>query len=334
MTSWLLEGDVAVQFQTHRDLLGHRDGYLQGRIAREGYGAALLSRCGRDGHWGGGFYQPKWTSTHYTLLELKNLGLNRDHPQPQRAVRLVLEGKKGRDGGLNPTKTVEHSDACVNGMALNYSTYFGAQEEHLQSVVDYLLRQRVPDGGFNCRFHRAEVTHSSVHTTVCVIEGITEYQRSGYRYRLPELRAARAEAAEFLLRHHLYRSERTGRPMDPEMTRLHHPARWRFDILRGLDALVDAAIAYDPRMDDAVQVLRARRRPDGRWPVNKAYPGLTHMPPPQPGQPCRWITLMALRVLDASPEGTAVGRGDQRETPQDPKTRASRTRPLNGGFAV
>ena len=299
VVAWLLSGDVAVRYQTSRDLLHRDDPDLQDRIAHEGQGLALLEARGRDGHWGRGFYQPKWTSSHYTLLELKNLGLSRTHRSARDTVGLILRTEKGRDGGLNPSRTIKQSDACVNGMGLNYASYFRAEQEDLASIVDFLLGQRLPDGGFNCRLNRAGARHSSVHTTVSVMEGITEYERSGHRYRLQELRAAHSEATEFLLRHQLFRSERTGQVIDAEFTRLHHPARWHFDILRGLDAFADSGVAYDPRMDDALQILHSRRAADGRWAANRPYPGSTHVAPAQPGQPNPWVTLIALRVLDA-----------------------------------
>jgi hypothetical protein len=297
---WLLSGDVAAQFRTTRDLL-HRDASdLQARIPTEGHGAALLAARGANGHWGRGFYQPKWTSSHYTLLELAGLGLDPTTAAARETVGLVLE-HKGRDGGLNPSGRSGWSDVCVNGMALTYCCYFGADGEQLRSVVDFVLRQQVGDGGFNCQSNRSGATHSSVHTSVSVIEGITEYLRGGYEYRAADLARAREGAVEFLLRHRMYRSETTGEPIRAEFVKLHHPARWYYDILRGLDALADAGVPYDARMDDALGVLRARRRPDGRWTVNRGYPGLTHVPPPRAGQPDRWVTLAALRVLAAYP---------------------------------
>ncbi len=299
VVGWLLGGDVAVQYRTWRDLLGRDDAALQERIATEGPGAALLSADGGRGHWGRGFYQPKWTSSHYTLLELKNLGVDGSVPRAREVVGMILEQNKGPDGGLSATKAVQPSDACVNAMALDYASWFGAEEEHLTSVVDFLLGQRLRDGGFNCRFNHGGASHSSVHTTVCAIEGITQYERSGHRHRLDELRTARSEAAEFLLRHHLYRSVRTGAAMHPEFTRLHHPARWHFDVLRGLEALADAGTAHDARMDDALHVLESRRGPDGRWSANRPYPGQTHLPHPAAGEPHRWVSLVALRVLGA-----------------------------------
>ncbi|GAA4369839.1 hypothetical protein [Agromyces bauzanensis] len=298
---WLLDEhtDVAVRYQAHRDLLGHDDMDLRRRIASEGDGAALLAARGANGHWGRGFYQPKWTSSHYTLLELKNLGLPPDTPAPRETGARILAEERGRDGGLNPSRTIGQSDVCVNGMAMNYLSYFGALTDDRAGVVDFILAQRMADGGFNCRSNRSGATHSSVHTTVSVIEGITEYLRHGLRYRADELAAASASSVEFLLRHRLFRSEHTGEPMHPEFTRLHHPASWHFDILRGLDALRDAGIAYDTRMDDAIEILRRRQRDDGRWAASSAYPGATHLPPVRAGRPHPWVTLIALRVLAA-----------------------------------
>ena len=140
-----------------------------------------------------------------------------------------------------------------------------------------------------------------MHTTVCVLEGITDYLRSGWQYRRAELEEAAASSAEFLLRHQLLRSERTGRIISAEFTRLHFPTRWHYDILRGLDSLARAEIPRDDRMDEALSVIQRRRRPDGRWSANRSYPGVAHVPSDRPGEPSRWLTEIAERVLLAYP---------------------------------
>ena len=188
------------------------------------------------------------------------------------------------------------SDVCVNGMALGYAAYFGATTAQLRSVAEVLLESRMADGGFNCRWRRG-ATHGSVHSTICVLEGVTEYRRRGHDHCAEELAAAADGAVEFLLRHRLYRSESTGEVINPEFTRLHFPARWRYDILRCLDAFRDADVAPDPRMEDALDLLQKRRRPDGSRVLNAHYPGATHAVVEPAGRPSRWITLMALRVL-------------------------------------
>ncbi|WP_353509009.1 hypothetical protein [Intrasporangium sp.] len=294
---WLLEGDVAVAYLTTRDLLHRDERSLQARIATEGVGAALLGARRPDGHWGRGFYQPKWTSSHYTLLELRNLGLAPDHPAAQESVRLILAANTVRDGGVNPNARSAASETCINGMTLNYASYFGAPEVDLVSLVDCLLASRVPDGGFNCH-HRPPthpVEHSSMHTTVSVLEGIHSYRSAGYGHRRDELGEAADASVEFLLRHELFKSERSGEVIRADFTRVHHPPRWHFDILRGLECLATMGAPRDPRMDAALELLNARQRPDGRWTAT-VWPGATHVPPDSGREPSRWATLRALRV--------------------------------------
>src|SRR5215217_3265666 len=163
---WLLAGDVAVAYVATRDLLGRDDGDLQSRIATEGIGAALLAARGPDGQWGRGFYQPKWTCSHYTLVQLGEIGLSPTNPLARESVKLVLDTKRACDGGLCPAGPESLSDACVTGLGLRYASWFGANEERLCSLLDFLLRERVMDGGFNRRHnHPGElVTHSSLHT--------------------------------------------------------------------------------------------------------------------------------------------------------------------------
>ena len=293
---WLLEGDAALRYQTRRDLLGEDRPDLAAAIASEGDAATLLAARHPDGHWGRGFYQPKWTSSHYTLLELRELELPRSHPPARETVGLILRST-GPDGGVNPSPTIRQSDACVNGMFLNYAAWFGAPEAELAGVVDFLLDQAMPDGGYNCRRNRSGARIASVHSTVSVLEGLTSYLAAGATRRAGEVEAARSGAIECLLARELFRRHGTAEPIDPEFTRLHNPARWHFDLLRALEALRVAGVGHDRRLAAALDVVRRRRRPDGRWAASRGYAGSTHLRYPAAGTPNHWVTLRALRVL-------------------------------------
>ena len=294
---WLIEGDVAIQYQVHRDLLASEKPHLRDRIASEGWGAKFLGFRKKEGHWGRGFYQPKWISSHYTILDLKNLGISPDHPELIDSVLIILRYHKGDDGGINPSGTIKQSDACINGMFLNYASYFKVEEEALHSLVDFLIEQHMWDGGFNCRANRQGAIHSSLHTTISVLEGILEYNANKYAYRLAELEKIAAEAREFILQHHLFLSDHTGEIIDKRMLMLSYPSRWKYDILRALDYFQGAGIKYDPRMRHALDVLWNKRRKDNRWPVQARHPGQTHFDMEKTGGPSRWNTLRALRVL-------------------------------------
>ena len=215
LIDWLLAGDVAIQYQVRRDLLDEERPDLRARIAVEGWGAQFLAARHPDGDWGRGFYQPKWISTHYTLLDLKHLAIAPDHPQIRESIGQVLAQHKSADGGVNPAKTVENSDVCVNGMALNYAAYFGMPTAPLRSVVDFLIGVQMLDGGFNCESNQHGAVHSSLHSTISVLEGIGEYLANGYTYRAAELDAIAQQAREFVLQHRLFRSDRTGEIINP-----------------------------------------------------------------------------------------------------------------------
>lgn len=294
---WLLEGDVSIQYQVQRDLLGSERIDLQGRIAAEGWGARFLAARQENGHWGKDFYQPKWISTHYSLLDLKNLGLPSNHPLISESISLILRDQKAADGGINPAVTIPQSDVCVNGMFLNYACYFKAGQEELCSIVDFVISQHMPDGGFNCRYNRQGADHSSMHSTISLLEGRLEYKINGYQYRLAELEQIAVDACEFLLRHQLFRSHRTGEIIDKRMLMLSFPSRWYYDILRALDYFRAAGIAYDPRMEPALAVLKSKQRKDGKWPLQAKHSGQVHFDMEKPGGPSRWNTLRALRVL-------------------------------------
>lgn len=308
LIQWLLDGDVSIQYQVYRDLLGEDRPDLQERIAQEGWGAQFLSYQKPESHWGRGFYQPKWISSHYTILDLKNLAIAPDHPRIRTAIQFILDHHISEDGGLNPHRELKQSDVCINGMGLNYATYFGMPEQQLHSIVDFILSQRMPDGGFNCRLNRSGARHSSLHSTISVLEGIQEYAMNGYHYRLEELQEAQQTGEAFILLHQLYISDRTGEIIKKEFLRLSYPSRWKYDILRALSYFCLAQKPYDPRMQPAIEVLLKKRRKDGTWPVQAKHPGQTHFDMEQAGQPSRWNTLRALRVLKWLKEQGKVGR--------------------------
>jgi len=297
LIDWLLEGDVSIQYQVHRDLLATEKPHLRDRIATEGWGAQFLSYRKKEGHWGQRFYQPKWISTHYTILDLKNLAISQNNTKIRQSISQVIQKPKGQDGGISPFGTEKKSDVCVNGMFLNYASYFGTKEEDIKSIVDFLLSEHMKDGGFNCNSNWKGAVHSSMHSTISVIEGILEYSKNGYRYRLEELQEAEDKSRTFLLQHRLFRSDKTGNIIDKKMLMLSYPSRWKYDILRALDYFQFAGINYDLRMQDALDILAKKRRNDNKWPVQAKHPGQTHFDMEKTGSPSRWNTLRALRVL-------------------------------------
>lgn len=294
--TWLLEGDPAIRWQTLRDLCGASEAkFLRERtkISSEGWGARLLARQAESGLWGGGLYSPKWTSTTYTMLLLRQFGLPPDHPQALKACKLLMDEGFYRDGGINFFASMKHSETCVTGMVLAILAYFDFPDERIEKMVEHLLVQQMPDGGWNCESYRG-ATHSSFHTTISVLEGLREYEK-----RRPAQIVAKSQerGVEFLLAHKLFRSHRTGAIVDPKMTRFSFPPRWRYDIMRALDYFQACNLPRDPRLDEAIAIIKKKRSADGTWVLQSKHAGRTFFEMEKIGKPSRWNTLRALRIL-------------------------------------
>lgn len=148
--NWLLAGDVTIQYQVHRDLIDSDQTTvkkLQERIASEGWGARYLALQNANGHWGRGYYQPKWTSTHYTLQDLKNLGLPAANLQARASVFMILDHCHEQDGGINYFPQHQVSDVCLGGMVLDFGAWFQPGHPTLDSIIDFLLNTQMADGG-------------------------------------------------------------------------------------------------------------------------------------------------------------------------------------------
>ena len=299
MMEWLLKGDPAIRWQVMRDLEGKSVEEVQrerARVARAGWGRRLLALQGADGQWGGGLYTPKWTSTTYTLLLLREMGLTSEDRKARTGALLLLEAGVYRDGGINfwlPRRRC--SETCATGMVLGIASRFVPDDDRIERLAQHLLEQQMTDGGWNCQRPRG-ATHSSLHTTLNVLEGVLEYEGAGGKLAA-QTRQARERAHEFLFRHRMFRSHRTGEVIDEKMTRFSFPPQWHYDVLRGLDYLQAARAPLDARLEEAIELVRKRGGADGKWPLQNYHRGRYHFTMEEPGEPSRWNTLRAMRVL-------------------------------------
>jgi hypothetical protein len=205
-------------------------------------------------------------------------------------------GPQECDGNLFFAGEVE---PCINGQVGAVGAYFG---QDVRSIVDRLLAEQLSDGGWNCEAANGS-TRSSFNTTICVLEALLEYElRFG---RTPEITAARLRGQEYLLERRLFRRRSTGEVIERDRksgttwTRFAFPTWWHYDVLRGLEYLRRAGVVPDERVAEAIDLVRSKRDDDGCWPLETRYPGVMPVQIDDgEGQPSRWNTLRALRVLN------------------------------------
>jgi hypothetical protein len=305
MIDWLLDSDPSIRWQVMRDLLDAPEPDCRAERAKvemEGWGARLLSCQDEDGQWAGGAFAPRgfdfsewqtvgqpWTATTFALTQLREFGFDPASDRARRAVELVGANSRWEHDG-QPFWEGEVEE-CINGRTVADGAYFGVD---VSPIVERLVGERLDDGGWNCRRADGSV-RSSFASTINVLEGLLEFERATGGTAVS--RAARAEGERYLLERHLFRRLSTGEVADERFLAFVYPSRWHYDVLRALDHF-RAADVRDPRLEEAVEHVRSRRRDDGTWALDWRPPGRVwfHMDD-GPGEPSPWVTLRAARVL-------------------------------------
>jgi hypothetical protein len=258
----------------------------------------------------------------HVLMLLRDFGLDPASDPARRALSLVRErvtwqGNPAYAG--NPFFAGE-VEPCINGQVAAVGAYFG---QDVRGIIDRLLAEQLPDGGWNCEAENGS-TRSSFNTTICVLEALLEYERrhgEGVGDRKTGDRSgdgasvdgasvdavweACLRGQEYLLERRLFHRLSTGAVIERDRkggaawTNFAYPAWWHYDVLRGLEYLRRAGVKDDARLSEAVDLVRSKRGADGRWLLDTQYPGAMPVEMGEAvGRPSRWITLRALRVLD------------------------------------
>jgi hypothetical protein len=308
VNQWLLDSDPALRWQVERDIIGEPPEVWEAtraRIATEGFGARLLALQDPDGQWAGGAFFPAdatedeegqpWTATTPTLSILREWGMDPGMLRERRTAELLEENSRWEYDDL-PYWGGE-VDCCINADTVANGVWLGAD---ITGIVDWFLQHRMEDGGWNCEWVEGS-TKSSFHSTLNSLKGLLAYDTA--TGGTEATREARRSGEEYLLKRGLFRRLSTGEPVAYWVDRFAYPFRWFYSVLNAAEYFRRAALLDgrepDPRMAEAIEIIRDARQPDGTWLQARRHPGRVWFEVDvDAGEPSKWLTLHATRVLD------------------------------------
>jgi hypothetical protein len=341
-TEWLLEPSTpAVRFFTLRDILGYSEQDTSVKeakltIPKDKIVKRIFARQKSEGYWEAldRPYLPKYKSTYWQIMILAQLGLDNSDARIRSAVDYITRFQM-EDGGFTASceagfkreyawvckqaskrrktpepfetwakgKIREEEMSCLTGNVAAALIRLGyAEDLHVRRALEWLVAVQNPDGGWLCPYWKAHIrdTHGCFMATITTLDAFAECPEP---IRTPQLKAAAARGAEFLLMHHLFKSDHHGfRPIKAAWLQLSFP--WLFyDIVRALTVVTKLGHSRDPRIDDALEVLLQKQRPDGTWILENTPNGRMQTNIEAKGQPSKWVTLHALQVVKRISEG-------------------------------
>jgi hypothetical protein len=312
VVAWLLDSDPALRWQVERDVVGEPPEVWEvtrARTATEGFGARLLALQDTDGQWAGGAFFPAdfdfhgpeasagaqpWTATTWTLNSLREWGIDAAVLRQRRTAELLAtnchweyENRPYWSGEV---------DCCINAWTVANGVWLCAD---ITSIVDWFLGHQMPDGGWNCEWVEGS-TRSSFHSTLNSLKGLLSHDAA--TGGSAATRDARRCGEEYLLQRGLFRRLSTGEPVGPWVDRFVYPCRWVYSVLNAAEYFREASLLADvppdPRMAQAIEMIRSARQADGRWLQGARPAGRVWFEVDAPeGAPSKWLTLSATRVL-------------------------------------
>ncbi|AXB42643.1 squalene cyclase [Amycolatopsis albispora] len=308
LVGWLLDSDPALRWQVERDIAGEPPEVWEAtraRIATEGFGARLLSHQDPDGQWAGGAYFPAgydparepgqpWTATTWSLTTLREWGMDAAVLRERRTAELLAEHARWEYDDL-PYWGGE-VDCCINAWTVANGLWLGAD---VGGIADWFAEHQLDDGGWNCAWVDG-ARRSSVHSTLNSLKGLLAHEIA--TGGTEATRAARRAGEEYLLVRGLFRRLSTGEPIAPWVGRFAYPFRWCYDVLNAAEYFREASahdgVAPEPRLAEAIGLIRDARQPDGTWVQGDRHAGRVWFEVDVPaGERSKWLTLSGTRVL-------------------------------------
>jgi len=258
------------------------------KLVKKGWSAKLFALQDKDGLWNGSLYNGKWISTTYTLYLLKIFGLPPFNDQALAACDQLFTRGIFNQREIRFSRNQEHQDLGVTGLVLSLCCYFGYEQKHLHSIVDYLVKQQHKEGNWLPNHSEAAAAYT-FETTLIVLEGLLQYSKQYSSVN------AEAKGQEYLMKHNLYLND--GKAIKSKWTSFSFPSYWFYDVLTSLDYFQKFGKNKDKRIQRGIELVVEKQNKDDTWDLGSRHPGKTYFDMEKSREPSRWNTLRALRVL-------------------------------------
>jgi len=330
---WLLERtNSSVRYFTLRDICGKSENDPQVMAAKRAILESkivkrILQKQKLQGYWEEPTnpYNPKYKSSYWQIMTLGQLGADKSNEKVKKACEYVFqfqheEGgfssytketalkeyallmKKGKELPSHDewvlSKVFEHQYSCLTGNMVAALVRIGyLNDSRVSRALKWLVKIQNEDGGWLCPYWKAHVRdkHGCFYGTICPLEAFSEVKK---QYWSKEMEEAVERGAEFLLMHHLFKADHHNyKVISKNWLKFSFPWFYGYNILRGLDVLTKFGYLNDERLKDAVEILLKKRQSGGTWILDNAPIGRMQANIEAIGEPSKWITLIALRVL-------------------------------------
>jgi hypothetical protein len=329
---WLLErSNPSVRYFTLRDILGRPEDHMEVIDAKKAIPDSptvqrILRKQNPDGYWerSESPYLPKYKSSYWTLMILGALGMDRMNEKMAKACESIFQFQN-EDGGFQSESVgsaareyeyrhkrnkelpsqkefvssliCESQLSCLTGNMASALIRMGyVDDPRVKKALEWLIKVQNKDGGWLCPYWKAHARdkHGCFMGTICPMEALSELPKEDLTR---EINATIASGAEFLLMHHLFKADHHNFKVINQ-TFLESSFPWfGYSILRGLDVMTKLGYTKDSRIDEAVNIILQKRQSNGAWILEKSPIGRMQTDIERKGQPSKWITLIALRIL-------------------------------------
>ena len=324
---WLLEFDQeqpAIRYFTLRDILGYEEDHSEiteakSAIMLTGPVPKILAAQQPEGYWAkpGPGYSPKYRSTVWQIIFLAQMGVDSLDSRVRAGCEYLLEQSISKHAWFSANGTPSAFIHCLAGnleAALIDLGWFvdvrlqSAIEKHARFITGVGMAEaqakHIPERYYSYTSGPMFVCspNSGLSCAWGAIKALNAFSRITQPMRTQIIVQAINQGVDFLLSHdpaHADYPFGQGDKPSPNWFKFGYPLGYTADVLQNIEVLVALGRAHDSRLAKALEFIESKQDSQGRWKMEYSLNGKMWVDVEKKGQPSKWITLRALRVLKA-----------------------------------